>query len=283
MFYSKVLKFNFSILSILSISLWGKEVIDRDGLKRFEKLSSMQPKPFVIVEASGKKIKNRGQGVVISKDGHVLSAAHIAWIGEDGNYSEDFRISFRGNGKNLPQGQVYLHSTTFSDREDALFKENYYRGNLLRLSGSRFINGRDVALFKMKSAGNKSFPFIDFYSVEKPTIKKGETFHLCHYNFPHKPADPFFLINPVEVVGVAQTSSGVQYLARGYYRVGSSGGDFKRWKIDRYTKLRLHSECEGCGRNSIRVNFLPCSLGKSDKEFAQLSGINMLKLQYFKL
>ena len=224
MLYTKVLKFNFSILSILSISLWGKEVTDRDGLERFEKLSSMQPKPFVIVEASGKKIKNRGQGVVVSKDGHVLSAAHIAWIGEDGNYSEDFRISFRGNGKNLPQGQVHLHSTTFSDREDALFKENYYRGKLLRLSGSRFINGRDVALFKMKSAGNKSFPFIDFYSAEKPTIKKGETFHLCHYNFPHKPADPFFLINPVEVVGVAQTASGFQYLAKGYYRVGSSGG-----------------------------------------------------------
>jgi len=224
MLYSKVLKFNFSILSILSISLWGKEVTDRDGLERFEKLSSMEPKPFVIVEASGKKIKNRGQGVVVSKEGHVLSAAHIAWIGEDGNYSEDFRISFRGNGKNLPQGQVHLHSTTFSDREDALFKENYYRGDLLRLAGSRFINGRDVALFKMKSAGNKSFPFIDFYSSEKPTIKKGETFYLCHYNFPHKPADPFFLINPVEVVGVAQTASGFQYLAKGYYRVGSSGG-----------------------------------------------------------
>jgi hypothetical protein len=224
MLYSKVLKFNFSILSILSISLWGKEVTDQDGLERFEKLSSMEPKPFVIVEASGKKIKNRGQGVVVSKEGHVLSAAHIAWIGEDGNYSEDFRISFRGNGKNLPQGQVHLHSTTFSDREDALFKENYYRGDLLRLAGSRFINGRDVALFKMKSAGNKSFPFIDFYSSEKPTIKKGETFHLCHYNFPHKPADPFFLINPVEVVGVAQTASGFQYLAKGYYRVGSSGG-----------------------------------------------------------
>lgn len=224
MFYSKVLKFNFSILSILSISLWGKEVTDPDGLKRFEKLSSMQPKPFVIVESSGNKIKNRGQGVVVSKEGHVLSAAHIAWIGEDGNYSEDFRISFRGNGKNLPGGAIHLHTTTFSDREDALFKENYYRGNLLRLAGSRFINGRDVALFKMKSAGNKTFPSIDFYSSEKPSIKKGETFHLCHYNFPHKPADPFFLINPVEVVGVAQTASGLQYLAKGYYRVGSSGG-----------------------------------------------------------
>lgn len=47
---------------------------------------------------------------------------------------------------------------------------------------------------------------------------------MCHYNFPTKPADPTFLINPVEVVGVAQTSSGFQYLAKGYYRVGSSGG-----------------------------------------------------------
>ena len=32
-FSQKVLKFNFSILSILSISLWGKEVTDRDGLE----------------------------------------------------------------------------------------------------------------------------------------------------------------------------------------------------------------------------------------------------------
>ena len=32
------------------------------------------------------------------------------------------------------------------------------------------------------------------------------------------------MINPVEVVGVTETPSGLQYLARGYYRVGSSGG-----------------------------------------------------------
>ena len=224
MSFSKTLRSIASSLLILTACYLAKAKNSKDSLANLNTLASMEPKPFVVVEASGKKIKNRGQGVVVSKEGHVLSAAHIAWIGKDGNYSEDFRISFRGNGKNLPQGQVHLHSTTFSDREDALFKENYYRGNLLRLSGSRFINGRDVALFKMKSAGNKSFPFINFYSAEKPTIKKGEIFHLCHYNFPHKPADPFFLINPVEVVGVAQTASGFQYLAKGYYRVGSSGG-----------------------------------------------------------
>ena len=224
MFYSKVLKFNFSILSILSISLWGKEVIDRDGLKRFEKLSSMQPKPFVIVEASGKKIKNRGQGVVVSEEGHVLSAAHIAWIGEDGNYSENFRISFRGKGENLPRGEVHRHTTTFSDRENASFKENYYRAKLLKLNGMRFLGGRDLALFKIQSNMAKSFPFVDFHSLNKPKVKKGEIFYLCHYNFPHKAANPLFLINPVTVVGVAKTTTGLQYLAEGYYRVGSSGG-----------------------------------------------------------
>jgi hypothetical protein len=193
-------------------------------LGNLEDLACMEPKPFVVVEASGKKVKTRGQGVVVSPNGHVLSAAHIAWISGEGNYTENFRISFRGNGKNLPTGEVHLHSTTFSDRENALYKENYYAAKLLRLDNSRFLKGRDLALFKMRSANEKDFPMVDFYSIEKPEIDIGDSFHLCHYNFPHKPADPFFLINPIEVVGVAQTSSGLQYLAKGYYRIGSSGG-----------------------------------------------------------
>jgi len=81
-----------------------------------------------------------------------------------------------------------------------------------------------LALFKMKSDKGSVFPRVEFYSIEKPEIEIGDIFHLCHYNFPHKPGDPFFLINPVEVVGVAQTSSGLQYLGKGYYRIGSSGG-----------------------------------------------------------
>lgn len=218
------LRFNFSSLFILSIFFQIKEVPAKNGLERLENLSSMQTKPFVLVEASGKKAKNRGQGVVVANTGYVLSAAHIGWIEEDGNYSEDFRISFRGNGDNLPGGAVHFHSTTFSDRENALFQESYFRAKMIRFNDSRFLGGKDVALFKMKSAGNKNFPNIEFFSFEKPTIKTGETFHLCHYNFPHKPADPLFLINPIEVVGVARTSSGIQYLAQGYYRVGSSGG-----------------------------------------------------------
>tara|TARA_B100001248_G_scaffold107024_1_gene79827 strand:- start:1077 stop:1889 length:813 start_codon:yes stop_codon:yes gene_type:complete len=193
-------------------------------LGNLENLASIEPKPFVVVEASGKKVKNRGQGVVVSPQGHVLSAAHIAWISTEGNYTENFRISFRGNGKNLPPGEIHLHSTTFSDRENALFKENYYKAQLLRLDNSRFLKGRDLALFKMQSNTEQQFPVMEFYSSIKPEIGIGDTFHLCHYNFPHNPADPFFLINPVEVVGVAQTASGFQYLAKGYYRVGSSGG-----------------------------------------------------------
>ena len=222
--FSKVLRFKFSSILVLSSFIIIQEVPAKNQLERLESLSTMQTKPFVIVEASGRKIKNRGQGVVVSKIGHVLSAAHIAWIEEDGNYSEDFRISFRGSVDSLPGGAVHLHSTTFSDRENALFKENYYRAKILKFNESRFLGGKDLALFKIKSISNKNFPAVEFFSSEKPTIITGETLHLCHYNFPHKPADPFFLINPVEVVGVAQTSSGIQYLARGYYRVGSSGG-----------------------------------------------------------
>ena len=46
-------------------------------ISKLEKLANLDPKPFVVVEASGKDVKSRGQGVVISEEGHVLSAAHI--------------------------------------------------------------------------------------------------------------------------------------------------------------------------------------------------------------
>ena len=192
-------------------------------ISKLEKLANLDPKPFVVVEASGKDVKSRGQGVVISEEGHVLSAAHITWIDSEGNYSDDLRISFRGNEGNIPKGKVHLHTTKFSDREGAIFKEIYFGARLVRTRGSRFLEQMDVGLFKIDSKGVKSFPKIDFFSEKKPRIQIGEVFHLCHYNFPHKPGDPFFLINPVEVVGVAQTSSGLQYLAKGYYRIGSSG------------------------------------------------------------
>ena len=209
------------ICLFLASSLSKKSWAD-NKLGYLEGLAQLDPKPFVVVEASGKKIKNRGQGVVVSKQGHVLSVGHVAWLETEGNYSDNFRISFRGNGNGLPKGEVHKHTTTFADHEDAAFKEIYYKADLIRTQESRFLLGQDLGLFKIKAKG--PFPYLEFFSEKKPQIEIGETFHLSHYNFPHRAGNPFFLINPVEVVGVAQTSSGLQYLARGHYRIGSSGG-----------------------------------------------------------
>jgi hypothetical protein len=194
------------------------------GMSELEALASADPKPFVIVEAQGTGVVNRAQGVVISEKGYVLSAAHVSWIGANSAYSDDFRISFRGSDRELPDGVVHKHTTSFTDKEGAKFYERYYKADLLRRNGSRFLgDGSDVALFRLRKTGGV-FPSLKFYSKRKPKVRIGDIFYLCHYSFPHKPAEPTLLLNPVEIVGVAQTSSGLQYLAKGYYRVGSSGG-----------------------------------------------------------
>jgi hypothetical protein len=194
----------------------------QDSLAVIETLAVSDPKPFVIVEGTGKTSTNRAQGVVISSQGHVLSAGHIAWIDADKSFTDEFRISFRGTGKGLPSGAVHVHKVVFTDREDATFFEHYFPANLQRQGGSRFVAEGDLALFQIKAEG--SFPKVEFFTKDKPTVTAGDILHLCHFSFPDKAGDPFFLINPVEVVGIAQTSSGIQYLAKGYYRVGSSGG-----------------------------------------------------------
>ncbi|MDD2601000.1 MAG: trypsin-like peptidase domain-containing protein [Kiritimatiellae bacterium] len=188
-----------------------------------ERLTMADPKPFVIVEAEGSGVVNRAQGVVIGSEGLVLSAAHVSWIDKNKSFSDKFRISFRGRDEAMPKGYVHTHKTVFTDKEETPFYEHYYQGELQMQGNSRFIGDQtDVALFKIKVDGN--FPKLEFYSKKRPKVRIGDIFHLCHYNFPHQPADPTFLINPVEIVGMAQTSSGVQYLAKGFYRIGSSGG-----------------------------------------------------------
>ena len=204
------------LISIVSIAS-----TDMDDL---EELASADPKPFVIVEAKGTGVVNRAQGVVISEKGYVLSAAHVSWIGGNNMYSDEFRISFRGTREGLPDGFIHEHKTFFTDKEDLPFFEHYYKAELLKQDGSRFLgNKTDAALFKIQKTGG-AFPAIEFYSQKKPKVRIGDVFYLCHYSFPHKPAEPTLLMNPMEIVGVAQTSSGPQYLAKGYYRVGSSGG-----------------------------------------------------------
>lgn len=193
------------------------------NLAELEKLVTADPKPFVIVEAQGSGVVNRAQGVVIASQGIVLSAAHVSWIDANKSFSDKFRVSFRGTGDGLPEGYVHTHKSIFNDKEDTLFFEHYYRAELQEQNGSRFIGAKDdIAIFKIKAQGD--FPELKFYSKKKPKVQIGDIFYLCHYNFPNKPAEPTFLINPVEIVGMAQTSSGTQYLAKGFYRVGSSGG-----------------------------------------------------------
>lgn len=193
-----------------------------DLLGKLEQLATADPKPFVVVEAIGEGSISRGQGVVVSAEGHVLTAGHVAWNGVNSKFSDDFRACFRGSGKDLPKGIIHVHKTVFSDREDAAFLEHFYRAKQRQDGKSRFIGNADLAILKIEAEG--TFPTIEFFAKEKPAVALGEVFQLCHYNFPNSPADPHFLISPVEVVGVVETSSGFQYLAKGYYRVGSSGG-----------------------------------------------------------
>lgn len=195
---------------------------DESLLERLEQLAGSDPKPFVLVEARGESTATTGQGVVISPQGHVLTCGHVSWDEKNSRFADRYRISFRDSGQELPEGVVHRHTAVFRDREEAAFEEHFYAAQLLSREGSRFVEGRDLAVLTIDAAG--TLPAMNFYSKGKPEIRIGEVFYLCHYSFPRRPADPTFLINPIEVAGVAQTTSGTQYLAKGYYRVGSSGG-----------------------------------------------------------
>ncbi|MEO1529999.1 MAG: trypsin-like peptidase domain-containing protein [Planctomycetota bacterium] len=195
---------------------------DRSALRTLEGLLTQEPKPFVIVEASGAGTVTRGQGVVISEQGHVLTVGHVGWDKANGAFVDRFRVGFRGPGDGLPTGFVHTHKMIYRDREDAEFLERFYSAKLLKPKASRFVGGKDLGLLELKADGD--FPTLPFFSEQKPDVEIGEVFHLCHFVYPHKSGSPTLLMNPIEVVGVAQTTSGMQYLAKGYYRVGSSGG-----------------------------------------------------------
>ncbi|MEL6111073.1 MAG: hypothetical protein AAFU85_34120, partial [Planctomycetota bacterium] len=105
---------------------------------------------------------------------------------------------------------------------NAEFLERYYSAKWKKADDSRFVGKSDLGLLTIDADGQ--FPTLPFYSKGKPEIEIGEVFYLCHFSFPHKAGSPTLLVNPIEIVGLAQTTSGIQYLAKGYYRVGSSGG-----------------------------------------------------------
>lgn len=193
-----------------------------DSLRVMEQQAERDPKPFVLVEASGPGFVGKAQGVVISSRGHVLSAGHVSWDDAHHRVADSFRVSLRTeNGKSRP-GAVHKHRAIFVDREGATFYEHWYGAQLLTHGGSRFVAKRDLCLLKIDAKA--ALPKIEFFSDTRPNVRTGDVLHLCHYTWPHRVADPTFLINPVEVVGVVKTTSGLQYLARGYCRWGSSGG-----------------------------------------------------------
>ncbi len=195
--------------------------LNRVSLKSLDRLASQNIKPFVIVKSSSKGIDNNGQGVLIATNGLVLTVGHIAWNDEKKVYADDFKVGFRTSSTNAPAGASHIHDTIFIDKEDTHFYQHSYKAELLKFNGSRFIDNKDIGLLDI---GNGStFPIMDFYSSGKPNVELGDVFYLCHYYQPPKDAEPTFLINPITVVGVVQTSSGSQVLASGYYRVGSSG------------------------------------------------------------
>jgi len=193
-----------------------------DSLRVLEGLLATDPKPFVLVEARGTGFVGKGQGVVITPRGHVLTAGHVSWDDTNQCFVDGFRVSFRTWEGKLPAGAEHTHNAVYVDREQVTFHEHWYAAALLRQDGSRFVANGDLSLLRITADG--PFPALPFFSQDAPTIRSGETLHLCHYNWPRKDADPTFLMNPVEVVGVVQTTSGLQYLATGYYRWGSSGG-----------------------------------------------------------
>lgn len=210
-------------IAIAALLVWIQlPAVDAQNMKELERLAALDPKPFVLVEAQVGDTVARAQGVVISSRGHVLSVGHLTFVSPEKGFSETFRIGLRGQAVGVPSGFTHLHRTKFADREGAEFHEHIYEAGLVQKGDTRFVGKADLSVFQLKGTGE--LPRIDFFSDGKPAVEVGETLYLCHFNSPHALADPTFLMNPVRVVGVAQTSSGLQYLAEGYYRVGSSGG-----------------------------------------------------------
>jgi len=195
---------------------------DSEPLQVLKRLVESDPKPFVVIEATAKRFVGRGQGVLVSPRGYILSAGHVSWDDGGQRFVDTFSVKLRTSTDQAPGGAVHHHKTVFVDREGTTFHEHRYQATLLKPNGSRFIAGGDLCLFRLDT--EDVFPSMEFFSKEKPDIEAGDVLHLCHYIWPGKDAEPTFLVNPVRVVGVAQTTSGTQYLAEGYCRWGSSGG-----------------------------------------------------------
>lgn len=190
-------------------------------LKDMLKLAAADVKPFVIIE-------NGGQGVLISEDGLVLTAAHVTFDKDKLDHKDEVDVGVRRLTKSGPwPGAVHRHGIEVTDAGPATYYQDVHKAGVLKRDGKAMIQMKDVGVLKLKTAGKQplaKLPHIKLYSREKPEIKLGDKVYLCHFVFPGKPGEPTFLVSPLEVIGAANATMGVQYLAKGFFRWGSSGG-----------------------------------------------------------
>ena len=203
-----------SVLALLccSCTLWQRD--DDSSLAPLRSLVANGPRPFVVIGG--------GQGVVVSPDGYVLTAAHVTFDDKTGRHTDEVPVSFRSREPIDWPGAVHRHKITVVDAGPADFYEEFFVARVLKVEGRAHIEGKDVGLVKIDTTAK--LPYIEFYSEEEPELRIGDRLYLCHFVFPTDDGEPTFLVSPLEVLSVAETTTGVQYLAQGFFRWGSSGG-----------------------------------------------------------
>jgi len=182
------------------------------SIESLMKIAGDDPKPFVVIGG--------GQGVVAS-DGLVLTAAHVTFDEEAREHKDEAEVSFRKRVSRPWPGAAKRHELKVLDAGPATFSEETYKAGVIKKDGRAMIGGKDLGLLKIETTAE--LPHVEFYSREKPEIKIGDRLYMCHFVFPASAGEPTFLVSPLTVIGAAHTTMGVQYLAKGFFRWGSSG------------------------------------------------------------
>ena len=219
------------LLALMACSCGALRGADR-SMDKLLALAGPNDKPFVIVGNDG---DGKGQGVVISSTGYILTAAHVTYDEKADANRKEITVSFRKDKPDPWPGMFHEHRITVVDAGHPEFTEEDYKARLIQQSYRRItrrgreresqraqIDGKDVALLKLDTTA--ALPHVEFYSKKEPPIRLGDHLYLCQYVFPTSKSDPIFLISPIEVIGVAKNTTGIQYLAEGFFRWGSSGG-----------------------------------------------------------
>lgn len=236
------------------------------SMESLMKIAGDDPKPFVVIGG--------GQGVVISSDGLVLTAAHVTFDKEETGHKDEVEVSFRKRVSGPWPGAVKRHATKVVDAGPTAFFEETYKAGVIKKDGKAMIGGKDLGVLKIETTAE--LPHVEFYSREKPEIKIGDRLYMCHFVFPTSAAEPTFLVSPLTVIGAARTTMGVQYLAKGFFRWGYERRRHPQGRqAHRHPVQRLHRQHEVRGRNPPR----PCLVRARLREARR--GVDTEKLDEF--